>query len=423
MESAAKKNKQRNFLLILPLLIIPFLTMGFWALGGGKGDSAKSQITNKSVGLNLNLPSANIKEEKDLSKMSFYEKAKLDEEKSLEAMNADPYFKLPGTDSNALETYVQNSPTRFKPNTDYSGLNTSPIHSQGYTDPNEAKIMERLNQLQKEMNKPSQSNSTLNEYDVDNNDYKDNQDIGRLEQMMNIMKEKPDDDPEMKRLDGMLDKIMDIQHPERVKEEIKKKSVAQKENVFPVSRSSNESSVSMFSAKDTVGKGNRVDFYGIDESMKSDVEQNAIEAVIHTTQTLVNGSVVKFRILNDIYVNGSLIPKSEFLFGQASLDGERLKIEINSIHYGKSIFPVNMAVYDLDGLEGIYVPGAITRDVAKQSVDNGLQSMDLMTLNPSIAAQATASGISAAKSLLSKKAKLIKVTVKAGYYVLLKDKK
>ena len=36
-------------------------------------------------------------------------------------------------------------------------------------------------------------------------------------------------------------------------------------------------------------------------------------------------------------------------------------------------------------------------------------------------AQATTAGIQAAKGLLSKKIKLVKVTVKAGYRVLLKD--
>jgi len=73
-------------------------------------------------------------------------------------------------------------------------------------------------------------------------------------------------------------------------------------------------------------------------------------------------------------------------------------------------------------LPGIYIPGAISRDVAKQSADNSLQLMELGTMDPSLKAQAAAAGISTAKSLLSKKVKLVKVMVKAGYKVLLKDK-
>jgi conjugative transposon TraM protein len=163
-------------------------------------------------------------------------------------------------------------------------------------------------------------------------------------------------------------------------------------------------------------------FFGLtDESSFSD-NDNAIEAVVHENQILVNGAVVKLRLLNDLYINGSLIPKGNFVFGIASLNGERLEVEINSIRYNQSLYPVKLSVYDIDGLHGIYIPGAITRDVAKQSVDNSLQLMELSTMDPSFKAQAATAGIGAAKSLLSKKVKQVKVMVKAGYKVLLKDK-
>jgi Conjugative transposon, TraM len=48
--------------------------------------------------------------------------------------------------------------------------------------------------------------------------------------------------------------------------------------------------------------------------------------------------------------------------------------------------------------------------------------MELTSLDPSFKAQATAAGISAAKNLISRKVKQVKVTVKTGYRVLLKDK-
>lgn len=76
----------------------------------------------------------------------------------------------------------------------------------------------------------------------------------------------------------------------------------------------------------------------------------------------------------------------------------------------------------MDGLPGIYIPGTISRDVAKQSTDNSLQRMELSTMDPSLKAQAASAGMNAAKSLLSKKVKLVKVKIKAGYKILLKDK-
>jgi hypothetical protein len=44
-------------------------------------------------------------------------------------------------------------------------------------------------------------------------------------------------------------------------------------------------------------------------------------------------------------------------------------------------------------------------------------------MDQSISAQAASAGLQAAKGLFSKKMKLIRVTVKAGYKILLKDQK
>jgi conjugative transposon TraM protein len=197
----------------------------------------------------------------------------------------------------------------------------------------------------------------------------------------------------------------------------------QKTNAFPVYSKLSKGSSTLLTS-DTEGKGAVVPngFYSLNEQSAEGQRQNAVEAVVHETETLVDGSIVKLRLVNDIYVNGNLIPKGNFLFGQASLGGERLTIEINSIRYNNSIFPVQLEVYDLDGLAGIHVPGAITRDVAKQSADNSLQSLELTSLNPSLAAQATSAGVNTARSLLSRRVKLVKVTVKANYKVLLWNK-
>lgn len=80
-----------------------------------------------------------------------------------------------------------------------------------------------------------------------------------------------------------------------------------------------------------------------------------------------------------------------------------------------------LSVFDMDGMEGMYMPGAISRDVAKQSTDQTIQGIGLTSLDPSLAVQAASAGIDATKNLLSKKVKLVRVTIKAGYRVLLRD--
>lgn len=410
--------RKRKMMLVMPLLVIPFLTIAFWAMGGGKGTSSPKLSGNRQ-GLNLNLPDANLKEDKLADKLSFYDKADKDSMKLEEWMRRDPYYMKRDTVisepfSNDLEQITETTASKFN-----QRLNTSPYQSSG-NDP-EQKIMQRLRQLEKELNKtPELKNETAIEKDKDFDPAFSNE-VDRLESMMGMMSKSDTEDSEIEQLDNTLSKILDIQHPERVKDRIREKSLQSKEHVFTVSKEPNVEGISLL---DTVKKtmNTVTGFFGLHDESVTANDNNAIEAVVHENQILINGAVVKFRLLNDVYINGSLVPKGNFVFGIASLNDERLQIEINSIQYNKSLFTVKLEVFDIDGLPGIYIPGAITRDVAKQSADNSLQLMELSTMDPSLKAQAAAAGINTAKSLLSKKVKLIKVMVKAGYKVLLKDK-
>jgi conjugative transposon TraM protein len=420
---SGKLQKQKNFLLMLPILVVPFVTMAFWAMGGGEGKPAEG-VVQKSNGLNLNLPSANIKDNGREDKLTFYEKAQQDEQKAEDAIKNDPYYQLPNqgavpADTNELAGMMAKYPSKYT-----TGLNPSPEHTQGYKDPNEEKIMQRLSMIQSQIDKPQPAPPRrATDYSEETTPISD--DVDRLEEMMNMMKDRQHNDPEMERLEGMLDKVMDIQHPDRVRERLQEKSVQQKKKVFPVSRYDDSRKVSRFGIKDTGDKKKQPQpsgFHGVGDRDAAASSDNAIEAVVHETQTLVNGSVVKFRLLNDIYIAGILIPKDNFIYGTAALNGERLEITINAVRYKQSVFPTQLEVHDMDGLAGVYVPGSITRDVAKQSVDNSMQGLEMARLNPNIGVQAATAGISAAKNLLSRKVRLIKVTVKAGYNVLLVDK-
>lgn len=418
--------RKRKMMMVLPLLVIPFLTMAFWALGGGKGSDGKV-VTTQQKGLNLQLPSANLKDDAMADKMSFYDQADKDSIKLAEEMRNDPYFRnqdsMRQVYNNELEQITQQSAERFNQSNiiQSGGLKTSPYDKSGV--PAEEKVMKKLAELNKAINQPDpeQLSKDPQEYVQGNGDYSFGSDVDRLENMMNLMNNQgTGTDPEIRQLENTLEKILDIQHPERVKVRIKEKSLLHNEVVYPVSKIAPRESISLLDTGKE--KKSASGFFGLEDQQTLSEENNSIEAVVHETQTLVNGAVVKLRLLNDVYINGALIPKGTFVFGMASLAGERLEIEINSIRYNQSLYPVKLELYDIDGLPGIYIPGAITRDAAKQSADNSLQLMELATMDPTLKAQATAAGISAAKGLLSRKVKQVKVLVKAGYNVLLKDK-
>lgn len=433
--------QKRKFVMVLPLLVLPFLTMIFWALGGGEGSPAQARSIQKS-GLNLELPDAHFNTE-EWNKLSLYEKAERDLLKFEEESKNDPYFTLATLEEQTSQDEQEVQPMESTKGSTKNTQRASPQKRVGYVDPNEAKVNQKLDQLYRELNKTSETSHELNKQESippDKPDPQFSSDVQQLEQMMEMMSKSDQNDPEMQQIGGMLDKILDIQHPERVREKIKEESEQKKGQVFPVETYQTEEDISLIShgkkgkilSADSSAFLSKVfevhtkqnAFYGLDdEASGENTSDNAIEAVIHDTQELVAGSTVKMRLMSDVYINGRLIPKGQFIYGTCAITGERLTIEINSVRGDNSLFPVSLSVFDMDGLEGIYIPGAITRDVAKQSSDQAMQSMQFMTMDQSLGAQAASAGLQAAKGLFSKKMKLIRVTVKAGYKILLKDQK
>lgn len=413
-ELTPKAKRQRKFLLVLPLLALPFLTLMFWALGGGKTAEAKAEA-KPQTGFNINLPDADLKNEKTMDKMSYYDKAATDSIKFREMEKNDPHFK----NSDSMGQNIN----PFNPSINRSGLNTS-LSGNG-NDQNTENIYRRLELIKGELNRPVQQPYTAAPYQTSFNRPQNavqSLNVERLEQMMQNMNQSDGQDPEMQQLTGMMDKILDIQHPERVQERLKESNKAKQGKTFTVTTKNKDLPITLLDKRPGTATYSNSFFSLEDTTALQDIE-NAIPAVIHETQTLLNGSTVKLRLQTDIYVNGIKVPKDSFIFGTASLSGERLTIDIKSLRYKRSVFPVELEVFDMDALAGIYVPGALTRDVAAQSADRSTQNIGLNTLDGSWGVQAAGAGIEAAKTLFSKKIKLTKVTVKAGYQVLLRDTK
>ncbi len=427
--------QQRRFYMVLPLLVTPFVTMIFWALGGGQGTPVQAQEIKS--GLNMELPGAHFNKEDELwDKFALYEQAKRDSLKYEEARRNDPYYVVATLTGKASRDTIPKEESK---------LNTSlgSKDKYGQMDQHEAMINQKLEQLTQQLNRPEQNvkavqKSSLTENVVTVSGNGMTQDVDRLEKMMQIMAGSDTNDPEMQQIESMLDKILDVQHPERVREKIREQSAQHKQQVFPVEAAITGDNISLVegiapraimtsvdSTSDAIYTPQviRNGFYGLDDDLQSEYENsNAIQAVIHDTQTVVAGSTVKLRLLTDVYINGQLVGKDQFVFGTCAISGERLTISINSIRDEHSLLPVSLAVFDLDGIEGIYIPGAITRDAAKQASSQSIQDVQLYSMDNSLGVQAATAGIEAAKGLFSRKAKLIKVTVKAGYQVLLKDK-
>lgn len=416
--SDVRLQKQRRFLLILPLVVVPFMTLLLWSLGI-VGNAKAQPAKNTKTGFNFHLPTATQAKDSNWNKMQYYAQADKDSEKLRSLINSY------GNDSNTFIASRTN-------NNDIAGLQTN-------DDPKEKLIEQKIAALNKKLNEPVATNPENSFYENEIPDPPPAQKQAALQRMQELQqwtsqpssldneKETQQSDLELKQLDGMLNKVLDIQHPERVQQQLQQQSEQNKKLVYPVLMKNNSVDISLLqNHQDTTSKkqlsiSTNNCFYGMNDDVSNISAINTIVAEIPEEQVLVNGATVKLRLLNDVYIHGTLVPKNQLLYGVASLKDERLNIEITSIGYNGQILPVDLSVYDMDGQQGLFIPGAITRDVAKQSADQGIETMNFGTYDASLGAQAASAGIQAAKTLIGKKIKLVKVTVRAGYRVMLRD--
>ena len=158
--------------------------------------------------------------------------------------------------------------------------------------------------------------------------------------------------------------------------------------------------------------------------MTGEESKNTIAACVHADQTITDGQAVRLRLLEPMRLAGRIIPRNTVVVGGARVQGERLGIELTSIEYGGTIIPVELAVFDSDGQEGIFIPGSMEIDAVKEIAANmgsSLGSSINISTNAGtqLASDLGKGVIQGTSQYIAKKMRTVKVHLKAGYKVLL----
>ena len=153
-------------------------------------------------------------------------------------------------------------------------------------------------------------------------------------------------------------------------------------------------------------------------------DKNTISACIHGNQTITDGQAVRLRLLESMRVGNRDIPRNSVIVGVARLQGERLSIALKSIEHNGMIIPIELAVYDNDGQEGIFIPKSMEVDAAKEVGANMGSSLNSSINISSNAGAQLASDlgkgvIQGVSQYISKKMRTVKIHLKAGYRVML----
>jgi len=155
---------------------------------------------------------------------------------------------------------------------------------------------------------------------------------------------------------------------------------------------------------------------------------NSIRACIHQTSKIIGEGPVQLRLLQEARIGNYTLKRGMLLTATAKFQANRLQLQVVSVEIDGSIVPVNLSVYDLDGQKGVNMPYSAENTAINGTLANmGNTSGSSFTLNRSAGQQITADMtkglIQGVSGYFSKKVKTTKVTLVAGYQVLLVSKK
>lgn len=107
-------------------------------------------------------------------------------------------------------------------------------------------------------------------------------------------------------------------------------------------------------------------------------ENSFIKAVIDENNKGFLGSRIRLRLLEDIFVGNRKIDKGSILYGQISgFSMQRVDLKIVSVFTKGEIFPVNLSIYDIDGMKGLYVPQSVFREMMREMGSNSVQGTQM----------------------------------------------
>ncbi|MCZ2084492.1 MAG: conjugative transposon protein TraM [Flavobacteriales bacterium] len=125
----------------------------------------------------------------------------------------------------------------------------------------------------------------------------------------------------------------------------------------------------------------RVDKSTLNPSFNSITKKNGdsfIKAVIDENNKGYLGSRIRFRLLEDINVGKHKINKGTILYGQISgFSLQRVNLNVISILKDGNILPVNLSVFDMDGMQGLYIPQSDFREMLREMGSNSVQGTQM----------------------------------------------
>ena len=171
----------------------------------------------------------------------------------------------------------------------------------------------------------------------------------------------------------------------------------------------------------------RVDKSSLNQSFNSIAKKNSdsfIKAVIDENNKGYLGSRIRFRLLEDINVGKHKISKGSIVYGQISgFSLQRVNLNVVSILKDGNILPVNLSVFDPDGMQGLYIPQSDFREMLREMGSNSVQGTQMDSSGESFFTSLFSSLFSSTSKTIASMIRQNKAKLKYNSYLyLLNDK-
>jgi len=349
MQAYLKRNKP---LLFLPLVLIPFVVLIFYILGGGENpglEPAGDRSAETSPGANYELPDAD-------HKLEIRDKTELDQSSGDITLTHD--YNILGDDGGSKVDSTGLGDQKEVPEAELAINTSDPDELLKHIQRREEQIRTELDDREDTQAKPEppvrkavskNSQKGMKATNSSKNESVPTLPVTGIEELDQVFRQN-------KQLSRQNDSLkLNLQKAEAFQKQVE----AERQQSFKLQKGS----TSVFKP--------------------STLESSQLKAEVYETTTVLTGNRLKLRLLEDATLTGIRLPAGSFLYGTCEVANERLRIAISQLPIGDSFVPVDISVYDLDGMEGLYVPDNASRKVLKEvGSSTNTSSMFGVTGNP-----------------------------------------
>ena len=154
------------------------------------------------------------------------------------------------------------------------------------------------------------------------------------------------------------------------------------------------------------------------------IARKTLSVVVDRTTTIRQGDFLRLRLAESARIEGMTLPPNTVLIAQSTIDGNRMKLHVTSVEHAGRILAVKLSAFDLDGQEGLAIPGSEEVSALKEVGAGvggtiGTSFTFASSAKDQLIAEAARGVMQGASQLLQKKLRTIKVTVKSGHRLFL----